>query len=87
MTEGAHQVVLHPDGGHHLDDAPLDVELTLEVWDSPNSARVVIDALRCSKLRWTGTLRCLYGAIEAKVSATQRILDQLAAVRRLTVWA
>jgi myo-inositol-1-phosphate synthase len=29
---------------------PLNVELKLEVWDSPNSAGVVIDAVRCSKL-------------------------------------
>src|SRR5262249_15118085 len=28
----------------------LNVELKLEVWDSPNSAGVVIDALRCAKL-------------------------------------
>jgi myo-inositol-1-phosphate synthase len=30
--------------------APLAVELKLEVWDSPNSAGVVIDAVRCAKL-------------------------------------
>ena len=30
--------------------SPLNVELKLEVWDSPNSAGVVIDALRCAKL-------------------------------------
>ncbi len=29
---------------------PLNVELKLEVWDSPNSAGVVIDAVRCAKL-------------------------------------
>jgi myo-inositol-1-phosphate synthase len=29
---------------------PLNLELKLEVWDSPNSAGVVIDALRCAKL-------------------------------------
>ena len=29
---------------------PLNVELKLEVWDSPNSAGVVIDAIRCAKL-------------------------------------
>jgi len=29
---------------------PLNVELKLEVWDSPNSAGVVIDAVRCCKL-------------------------------------
>jgi myo-inositol-1-phosphate synthase len=29
---------------------PLNVELKLEVWDSPNSAGVVIDAVRCAQL-------------------------------------
>jgi len=29
---------------------PLNLELKLEVWDSPNSAGVVIDAIRCCKL-------------------------------------
>ena len=29
---------------------PLNAELKLEVWDSPNSAGVVIDAIRCCKL-------------------------------------
>jgi myo-inositol-1-phosphate synthase len=31
-------------------DVPMNLELKLEVWDSPNSAGVVIDALRCCKL-------------------------------------
>lgn len=31
-------------------DVPLNAELKLEVWDSPNSAGVVIDAIRCCKL-------------------------------------
>ena len=30
--------------------APLNLELKLEVWDSPNSAGIVIDAVRCAKL-------------------------------------
>jgi myo-inositol-1-phosphate synthase len=30
--------------------APLNVELKLEVWDSPNSAGIVIDAVRCARL-------------------------------------
>ncbi|HYD88109.1 MAG TPA: inositol-3-phosphate synthase [Vitreimonas sp.] len=30
--------------------APMNIELKLEVWDSPNSAGVVIDAIRCAKL-------------------------------------
>uniref|UniRef100_UPI001C9805CE inositol-3-phosphate synthase n=1 Tax=Siccirubricoccus deserti TaxID=2013562 RepID=UPI001C9805CE len=39
---------------------PLNVELKMEVWDSPNSAGIVIDAVRCAKLaldrRISGTL-------------------------------
>jgi myo-inositol-1-phosphate synthase len=31
-------------------NVPLTCELKLEVWDSPNSAGVVIDAVRCAKL-------------------------------------
>ncbi len=31
-------------------DVPLNIELKMEVWDSPNSAGVVIDAVRCCKL-------------------------------------
>jgi myo-inositol-1-phosphate synthase len=30
--------------------APINLELKLEVWDSPNSAGVVVDAIRCAKL-------------------------------------
>jgi myo-inositol-1-phosphate synthase len=36
--------------GTTFGDVPLNVELKLEVWDSPNSAGVVIDAIRCVKL-------------------------------------
>ena len=36
--------------GRNFGDVPLNVELKLEVWDSPNSAGVVIDAVRCAKL-------------------------------------
>ena len=36
--------------GQTFGDVPLNVELKLEVWDSPNSAGVVIDAVRCCKL-------------------------------------
>src|SRR5215210_1687619 len=31
-------------------DVPLNIELKLEVWDSPNSAGIVIDAVRCAKI-------------------------------------
>ena len=36
--------------GKSFGDVPLNAELKLEVWDSPNSAGVVIDAVRCIKL-------------------------------------
>ena len=36
--------------GTTFGDVPLKLELKLEVWDSPNSAGVVIDAVRCCKL-------------------------------------
>ena len=36
--------------GTTFGDVPLNMELKLEVWDSPNSAGVVIDAVRCAKL-------------------------------------
>ncbi len=36
--------------GRGFGDVPLTIELKLEVWDSPNSAGVVIDAIRCAKL-------------------------------------
>jgi myo-inositol-1-phosphate synthase len=36
--------------GRAFGDVPLNLEYKLEVWDSPNSAGVVIDAVRCAKL-------------------------------------
>jgi myo-inositol-1-phosphate synthase len=36
--------------GTTFGDVPLNLELKLEVWDSPNSAGVVMDAVRCAKL-------------------------------------
>jgi len=36
--------------GQQFGNVPLNLELKLEVWDSPNSAGVVIDAVRCAKL-------------------------------------
>lgn len=51
--------------GRTFGDVPLNIELKLEVWDSPNSAGVVIDAVRCCKLAMNHKL-C--GAIEAPSS-------------------
>jgi len=46
--------------GTTFGDVPLNAEVKLEVWDSPNSAGVVIDAIRCCKLaldrRLAGTI-------------------------------
>ena len=36
--------------GEAFGDVPLTIEVKLEVWDSPNSAGIVIDAVRCCKL-------------------------------------
>ena len=36
--------------GRAFGDVPLNLEYKLEVWDSPNSAGVIIDALRCAKV-------------------------------------
>jgi myo-inositol-1-phosphate synthase len=36
--------------GSAFGDVPLNLEYKLEVWDSPNSAGVIIDALRCAKI-------------------------------------
>ncbi|HLG08619.1 MAG TPA: hypothetical protein VI409_08125, partial [Gaiellaceae bacterium] len=47
--------------GRGFGDQPINIEAKLEVWDSPNSAGVVIDALRCCKLARD---RGLTGAVE-----------------------
>jgi myo-inositol-1-phosphate synthase len=36
--------------GRNFGDVPISIEMKLEVWDSPNSAGVVIDAVRCAKV-------------------------------------
>jgi myo-inositol-1-phosphate synthase len=36
--------------GRNFGDVPLSIEMKLEVWDSPNSAGIVIDAVRCAKI-------------------------------------
>jgi myo-inositol-1-phosphate synthase len=36
--------------GTTFGDVPLNIEAKLEVWDAPNSAGVIIDAIRCAKL-------------------------------------
>ncbi len=51
--------------GTTFGNVPLNLELKLEVWDSPNSAGVVIDAVRCVKLALD---RGLAGALKAPSS-------------------
>ncbi len=51
--------------GQSFGDVPLNIELKLEVWDSPNSAGIIIDAVRCAKL---GLDRGLSGTLEAPAS-------------------
>ena len=48
--------------GTTFGDVPLNAELKLEVWDSPNSAGVITDAIRCLKL---GLDRGLKGTLVA----------------------
>jgi myo-inositol-1-phosphate synthase len=48
--------------GSAFGDVPLNVELKLEVWDSPNSAGIVIDAVRLAKLALNNGIS---GALEA----------------------
>lgn len=43
--------------GQTFGDVPLNLELKLEVWDSPNSAGVMIDAIRCAKLAMDAGLK------------------------------
>ncbi|MEQ8675497.1 MAG: inositol-3-phosphate synthase [Aggregatilineales bacterium] len=51
--------------GRTFGDVPLNIELKLEVVDSPNSAGVIIDAVRCAKIAMD---RGLSGAIEGPSS-------------------
>lgn len=51
--------------GRAFGNVPLNLELKLEVWDSPNSAGVVIDAVRCAKLAMD---RGIAGALKAPSS-------------------
>ncbi len=51
--------------GRAFGDVPLQMELKLEVWDSPNSAGVIIDAVRCAKI---GLDRGIGGPLEAPAS-------------------
>jgi len=73
--------------GTTFGDVPLNLECKLEVWDSPNSAGVVIDAVRCAKLALDNGLS---GALEfpsayfMKHPAVQ--IEDTEARRRLEEW-
>ncbi len=47
--------------GTTFGDVPLNIEVKLEVWDSPNSAGVMIDALRCAKIALDRKLAVPFG--------------------------
>ena len=47
--------------GTTFGNVPLNCEVKLEVWDSPNSAGVVIDAIRCAKLPLIAALVASFG--------------------------
>ncbi len=51
--------------GTGFGNVPINIELKLEVWDSPNSAGIVIDAVRCAKL---GLDRGIGGTLEGPAS-------------------
>ncbi len=51
--------------GRAFGDVPLHIDMKLEVWDSPNSAGVIIDAVRCAKI---GMDRGIAGPLEAPAS-------------------
>jgi myo-inositol-1-phosphate synthase len=51
--------------GSAFGDVPLNIELKLEVWDSPNSAGIVIDAVRLAKLALNNSVA---GALEGPSS-------------------
>ena len=71
--------------GRGFGDVPLDLELRLSVQDSPNSAGVVIDAVRCAKL---GLVLGLAGPLEAPsayyMKSPPRQMREDAALRELT---
>ena len=48
--------------GRAFGDVPLNLEYKLEVWDSPNSAGIIIDAIRAAKIASTGHRRALVSA-------------------------
>jgi len=66
--------------GRTFGDVPLNIEMKMEVWDSPNSAGVVIDAVRCCKLALDNGLKgALIGpSAYFKKSPPQQFTDDVA---------
>ena len=58
--------------GEAFGDVPLTIEAKLEVWDSPNSAGIVIDAVRCCKL-------ALNHGLGGPITGRLRVPDEVAA--------
>jgi myo-inositol-1-phosphate synthase len=73
--------------GENFGGAPVNIELKLEVWDSPNSAAVVVDAIRCAKVALD---RKEAGALIAPSSwlmkSPPQQFDDDVARRKLEVW-
>ena len=69
--------------GRGFGDQPINVELKLEVWDSPNSAGVVIDAIRCCKIALDRGLKGALAAPSAYLmkSPPEQWADELARQR------
>ena len=65
--------------GNSFGDVPLTAELKLEVWDSPNSAGIVIDAVRCCKLALN---HGLVGPARRPVVLPHEVADEPAPRRR-----
>ncbi len=65
--------------GKSFGDVPLNVELKLEVWDSPNSAGVVIDAVRLIKLALNNGIS---GQLDGPVQLPDEVAAQPASRRR-----
>jgi myo-inositol-1-phosphate synthase len=73
--------------GEGFGGAPINIELKLEVWDSPNSAAVVVDAIRCARLALD---RGEKGAIVAPAAYYMKSppeqMDDVVARETLEIW-
>ena len=73
--------------GHGFGNAPTSLEYKLEVWDSPNSAGVVIDAVRAAKLALDAGLGGPLEAVSAYLMKSPPVqLPDPVARRQLEEW-